>query len=195
MFLPQGKKKSIDKLLKEDVNTWGLSLSNELGRLSGRIREVKGNNAIEFIDKDTIPLNKKVVYTNIVCDYRPLKKEKYRVSLTIGGDVLEYENNASSPAASLLESKLIINSVISDAQSGAKFMTADLKDFFLQTVLDKHEYIRIHSKYFLPEIRTKYSIDKIIAPDGYVYCEIQRGIYGLKQAAKLARDQLIAHLQ
>ena len=134
MFLPQGKKKSIDKLLKEDVNTWGLSLSNELGRLSGRIREVKGNNAIEFIDKDTIPLNKKVAYTNIVCDYRPLKKEKYRVSLTIGGDVLEYENNASSPAASLLESKLIIDSVISDAQSGAQFMTADLKDFFLQIV-------------------------------------------------------------
>ena len=65
----------------------------------------------------------------MVCDYRPLKEEKYRVRLTIGGDVLEYENNASSPAASLLETKLLLNSVISDAHAGARFMTADLKDF------------------------------------------------------------------
>ena len=74
-------------------------------------------------------------------------------------------------------------------------MTADLKDFFLQLLLVEPEYIRIHSKYFLPEIRKKYNIDQLIASDGYVYCEIQKGIYGLKQAAKLARDQLILHLQ
>ena len=28
----------------------------------------------------------------------------------------------------------------------------------------------------------------------YIYCEVKRSIFGLKQAAKLARDQLIKHL-
>ncbi len=71
----------------------------------------------------------KVAYENMICDYRLLKKEKYRVRLTFGGDVLEYEGNASPPAVSLLEAKLIINSVISEADRGAKFMSVDLKDF------------------------------------------------------------------
>ena len=47
----------------------------------------------------------------------------------MGGDVLDYEGNASSPAASLLEAKLLINSTISDSNVGARFMSADLKDF------------------------------------------------------------------
>ena len=195
MFNPLGKRNSIDNLLKEDIETWGCSLSNELGRLAGGIRDIIGNNAITFIHRNQVPTNKKYAYENMVRDYGPLKVEKYRVRLTIGGDVLEYENNASSPAASLLETKLLLNSVISDAHAGARFMTADLKDFFLQSFLEEPEYIRIHSKYFLPEIRQKYNIDSIIAPDGYVYCEIQKRMYGLKQAAKLARDQLVEHLK
>ena len=73
-------------------------------------------------------------------------------------------------------------------------MLADLKDFFLQSFLEEPEYIRIHGKYFLQDIRSKYNIDTIIAPDGYVYCKAIRGMYGLKQAAKLVRDQLITTL-
>ena len=54
-------------------------------------------------------------------------------------DVLEYDNNASSPAASLLETTLLLNSVLSDANSGARFMTANLRDFFLQSFLEEPE--------------------------------------------------------
>ena len=66
----------------------------------------------------------------MVCDLRPLKKEKYRVRLTPQGDVLDYTGNASSSASSLLEAKLLLNSTISDAHKGAKFMTVDIKVFF-----------------------------------------------------------------
>ena len=124
-----------------------------------------------------------------------MKKEKYRVRLTLGGDVLDYAGNASSPASSLLEAKLLLNSTISDANKGEKFMTADIKDFFLQSFLEEPEYIRIHGKYFLPDIRKQYKIDNVIDKDGYVYCKAIRGMYGLKQAAKLAREQLIATLK
>ena len=73
-------------------------------------------------------------------------------------------------------------------------MTLDIKDYFLQSFLEVPEYLRIHSKYFCEALRKKYNINKIIAPNGFVYCCIKRGMYSLKQAAKLAREQLIKHL-
>ena len=66
----------------------------------------------------------------MVCNYCPLKKEKYRVRLTVGGDKLEYSNDESSPAASMIDAKLLINSTISDSSKGSRFMTVDIKDFF-----------------------------------------------------------------
>ena len=67
----------------------------------------------------------------MVYDYRPLKTEKYRLRLTVGGDKLEYSHDAPSPAASRRDIKLLINSTILDSSKGAKFMTVDIKDFFL----------------------------------------------------------------
>jgi hypothetical protein len=52
----------------------------------------------------------------------------------VGGDKLSYDEDTGSPAASLLETKLMLNSVISDAAKGAKFMSMDLKDFFFQVL-------------------------------------------------------------
>ena len=123
MYDHMGKKKSINSLLKEGTITWGGSLSNEHGRLSQGVRDVTGNNAITFIGKSEIPKGKKVAYANMVCDHRPLKKEKFRVRLTLGGDVLECEGNTSSTAASLLEAKLLFNSVISDSHQWDRFVS------------------------------------------------------------------------
>ena len=57
------------------------------------------------------------------------------------------------------------------------------------------EYMHIHSKYFFEDIRKQYNIDEKIAPDGYVYIRIQKGMYGLKQVAVLAYDQLVRNLK
>ena len=43
----------------------------------------------------------------------------------------------------------------------------------------------------MPDIRLKCNIDKIIASDGYVYYKIKGGIYGLKQATRLAYMALV----
>jgi hypothetical protein len=194
IFTAQGKKQTIDQLLAgDDKDIWSTSTANELGRLSsGIIGRVKGSGTIHFIKRHTVPKNKKVTYANFVCDHRPLKEEKHRVRLTIGGDRLEYTSETASPAASLLETKMLVNSTISDAHLGARFMTIDISNFFLQTILPEkdREYMRIHSKHFNEEFRTLYKINNIIADDGYVYCEILKGMYGLKQAAILAYLQL-----
>ena len=52
----------------------------------------------------------------MVCDFRPLKEEKYRVQLTIGGDKLDYANKTALPTANLLDTNFLINSTISDAR-------------------------------------------------------------------------------
>ena len=57
------------------------------------------------------------------------------------------------------------------------------------------EYMRIHSQYFPTDIIDQYHIDGLIAADGYVYIKIIKGMYGLKQAARIAYNQLISHLE
>ena len=54
--------------------------------------------------------------------------------------------------------------------------------------------MRIHEKYFYPDIRQKYNIGSLINEDGYVYCRLKKGMYGLKQAARLAHDKFVTVL-
>ena len=86
-----------------------------------------GNSTIFFIQPSVIPTHKKVTYVRLVVDIRPLKEEKYRVRITIGGDKLDFCGDTSSVVASLATVKLLLNSVVST--KGAKITTADIKDF------------------------------------------------------------------
>ena len=191
-----GRKETIDTLLAgKNSSTWVTALSNELGRLSQGIDgRVVATNTIDFITKTDVPYDKKVTYGNFICDFRPLKSEPYRVRLTVGGDKLPYTDDAGSPAASLLETKLILNSTISDASKGARFLCADLKDHFLASPMKNPEYMRIRYKYFPEDMRIQYSLDTLVTPDGYIYIKIKKGMYGLKQAAILAYEHLVNQL-
>ena len=92
---------------------------------------MKGTDTVTFIHKYMVPQNCKVTYSNFVCDYRPLKSEPFPVQMTVGGDKLDYTSDTTLPAASLVETKLIVNSVISDhAKHNSKFCAIDVKDFF-----------------------------------------------------------------
>ena len=44
-------------------------------------------------------------------------------------------DDVSAPTSSILETKILLNSIISDADDGEKFMSCDLKDFFLATLM------------------------------------------------------------
>ena len=59
----------------------------------------------------------------LVVDICPLKDEKFRVRLTVGGD-------ASSVTASLATVKILLNSVVST--TGATFPTINIKGIFLR---------------------------------------------------------------
>ena len=74
-------------------------------------------------------------------------------------------------------------------------MVGDLKDFYLGTPLpnQRYEYMRVHIRMFPPEIIEQYSLQSLIH-NHHIYVEIRRGMYGLRQAGKIANDQLIEHL-
>ena len=79
----------------------------------------------------------------------------------------------------MLKTKLQFNSVISDAHKGARFMSINLRDMFLMTLMKEPEYMKVNYKYFPQDIREKYSLDSI-QHNGHIYCKIKRGMYGLK---------------
>ena len=61
----------------------------------------------------------------------------------------------------------------------------------LETPMPRAEYIRIHSKYFPPDIRALYQIDGLISKDGYFYINIKKDMYILKEAFIIAYKKLI----
>lgn len=52
------------------------------------------------------------------------------------------------------------------------------------------EYMRVQLKYFPMEIIKRYHLDILAHIDGYIYVKIKKGMYGLKQAAVLAYNNL-----
>ena len=190
-----GNRQSLEKLLKSnDKATWNKSLSNEIGRLTnGNIHGVKARQCMKFIYFHQVPRDSKVTYANFVCDYRPLKSEKWRVRLVVGGDKLDYLPDSGSPTTTLLETKLLVNSVISDCKKGARFACCDIKDFFLSSPMATPEYMRIHRKYIPNDIINKYNLHNMFHND-HIYCQINKGMYGLKQAAILAYNLLYTRL-
>jgi hypothetical protein len=72
-------------------------------------------------------------------------------------------------------------------------MTADLKDFYLESELDEFEYARIPVTMLPTHIMDLYALhDKV--DNGFVYAEVRKGMYGLPQAGKLAYDRLQTYL-
>ena len=96
-------------------------------------------------------------YANFICDLRPLKDDTHRVRCTVGGNLLDYVDYPSSPAASLLDIKIHINSTISDAHQGARYATADIENFYLNNPMSTYRYMRIALKDIPDEIITEYN--------------------------------------
>ena len=192
MYNPEtGGKETFDSLMKKDPTKWGSAMSKELGRLAQGVGErmKTGRDNIFYIGKSQTPSGRKITYGTMVCDYRPLKDDPWRVRLTVGGDKLPYYSDAGSPAASLIAAKLLINSVISKPKT--KVATAGIKDYFLCSPMKTYEYMKLPLGIILEDIRQQYGLYNLVETDRYVYIEIRKGMHGLKQAARLAFDNLV----
>ena len=173
---------------------WTASMSEELGRLAQGFGDTQGTDTIRFIPLSAIPRNKTPTYARVVSAYRPEKENPRRVRITVGGDRIDYPGLTSTKAADLTTVKLHINSVLSTPN--ARYATADIKDFYLNTPMPHPEYMRISLALIPQAFRIQYKLDDI-AHNGFVYMEILKGMYGLPQAGRLANDlltkRLVAH--
>ena len=139
---------------------------------------VDGTDTMFFVHKSQIPKDrwKDLTYGRIVCDYRENKAEKHRTRLTVGGDRINYPEDCGTATADLLTVKLLLNSVISTRN--AKFMTLDIKNFYLNTPMERYEYLRLKLDQLPADVIEQYQLKDKVTSDGYVYIEVRKGMYG-----------------
>jgi hypothetical protein len=170
---------------------WNTSGANEFGRLAqgvgGKESRVIPTNTIFFIKLEQVPIDRRkdVTYGSFSCDIKPNKKETHRMRLTAGGDRINYPEDVGTPTADMTLVKIFFNSVIST--KGAKCVMLDVKDFYLNTPMERYEYMRLKLTDIPEEIIIEYNLREIATEDGYVYCEIRKGMYGLPQAGIIAQ--------
>ena len=182
--------------------TWEISTANKFLRLTqggGKFRlpykRVEGTNKIFFVSKQAIPEDKKITYPNFVCDIKMSKNETHRVCLTVGGDKITYNGDPISPAISLLDFKIHLNYVISDARKGDCYMTVVIINYYLNKPMSNLQYMQIHLRGIPHEVIFEYSLLSIADSSGYVHVDIRKGMYGLKEAGIISYTRLVRNLQ
>jgi hypothetical protein len=170
---------------------WKRGFGNECGRLFQGIRDIPGTDTCLFIKLTNIPKDRKITYGKIVCDYKPHKKGKERVRLTVGGDRIDYSGDVTTSTADITTFKILINSTLSTED--AAIMMMDINNYYLGTPLPRFEYMKMLLSRFPEEIVQKYNLNAL-AVDGRVYIEIRKDMYGLKQAGLLANQLLKTRL-
>jgi hypothetical protein len=172
-----------------DKELWTTSFANKLGRLAQGVGShmPTGTETVFFINRSQVPTGRKVTYGRIVVGIRPEKKETHRTRLTVGGNLINYPGNVSTPTADLTTTKVLLNSTVSTP--GARLMTTDIKNFYLNTPLDHFKYKRLSMALLPNEIIRQYNLNDI-AQDGYVYLELRAKACTAyhKPASSLARD-------
>jgi hypothetical protein len=98
----------------------------------------------------------------------------------------------STKTSGITTVNILINSTISTPV--ARFMCIDIKEFYLNTQMARAEYMRISIKTIPQKIIDHYDLTTI-THNSNVYVEINKDIYGLPQASKLANDDLVIHLR
>ena len=148
---------------------WNTSFSKKLGRLTQCVGDrIKVTNTIYFIYYTLIPNDWRgdITYGRIVVDYRPHKTEPNRTRLTVGGNIINYPGNVSTPTADTTTSKIFINSTISTPK--AKYLVGDVKHFNLGTIMTRYEYLQLSITIIPQEIVDQYNLLPLVR-NGYVY--------------------------
>ena len=74
-------------------------------------------------------------------------------------------------------------------------MTLNIKNFYLNTLLDWYEYLRLNLRNLPNDVIEEYNLKEKATKDGFVYVELRKGVYGLPQAGLLAQILLEERLQ
>ena len=101
---------------------------------------------------------------------------------------MNYLGDCVTSTVDLLTVKLLLNSVVSTLN--AKFMTIDIKDFYLNTPMPGYEYMRLKLSDLPADFVEQNDLAAKVTGDGYVYVEIRCGMYRLPQSRLLTQKLL-----
>ena len=131
-----------------------------------------GTNTLGFVPKSMVPKRKTVTYGRLVCDIKQNKKETHYTRLTVGGNLINFNGDKSTTTANLTTIKALFTSNISTLS--ARCCTADIKNFYLSTLLAEFEYMKLKLDIIPDKITQQYKLLDITV-DGWIYCEIKKG--------------------
>ena len=124
--------------------------------------------------------------------YKPDKLEKARSRLIVGGNRLTALIETSAPTADLPLIKMLWNSVLSTP--AAKHFTMDISNFYLGTPMERPEFMRLPIKVIPQEIIYQYKLYDMVS-DGWVHVCIERGMYGIPVAGRIANDLIVKRMR
>ena len=61
--------------------------------------------------------------------------------MVVGGNKVHFPGDTGTPTAEMLLVKIMLNSVVS--MPGARFMSINIKNFYLATPMKRYEYIKL----------------------------------------------------
>jgi hypothetical protein len=175
-----------------NAGEWLYSIANDFGRLTKDVAPhmPSGSETMRYLSHHQLPPGRQATYARFVATEHPHRAETKQVRLTVGGNLVNYPDKASTPTADLSTVKLLLNSVISTP--GASFATFDPKDFYLGTSMASKEYMSTPLASIPQPIINQYALhDK--AHKRLMLVEICKCMCGLPQAGILAFNQLKAH--
>ena len=125
-----------DPLLRE---TWMKAMAKELRRLAQGYKDTKGTNTIEFMDSCEYSEAKNCHVCTHCSGLSPTDKDKNRVRIMAGGNLINYLHELITHAADITTSKCMWNSTMSTHR--AWYICSDAKNFYLATPLKDPEYM------------------------------------------------------
>ena len=173
-------------LLSSEGAGWEAAANKEFDRL---VPETQTGQWIPIRD---VPRGRVISYYNpqLSRKRRPHGIE-LRVRGTYGGDHGDWKGPTAAETADISTFKLLLQSVISDPDG--EWLTTDISDFYLGTPMDTPEIMRVPIKYIPAATMQKHNLAGLVH-NGSVIMQLNKGIYGLKQAGRLAQQRLIKHL-
>ena len=94
---------------------WIHGCAKEIGRLDQGLAgtNINGTGTMWFKPHNTLPPGRTATYLRIVVDNCPQKAEPERVCWMVGGNLVDYPGNVSTPTADMTTAKLIMNDTVS----------------------------------------------------------------------------------
>ena len=113
---------------------------------------------------------------------RPQKAETHRTRLTVGGNLIIFPGDVTTPAEDLITANLIFNSVLST--ENAKLICAYISDFYLDNPMNRYEYMKL-PLYIIPEETSNNTTPEIWHTKVLYVCRYKKACMGYPRQAKL----------